>query len=61
MPRQAGASVESSAPAEVEITDAMIEAGCRAFTEWDRSDDWRLENLVAAVYRQMKAQEPAYR
>jgi hypothetical protein len=47
-------SIEAGVPAEIEITPAMIEAGCEASRLYDREDpkDWE----VAAVYRAMEAE-----
>jgi hypothetical protein len=38
-----------------DLSQEMIEAGLRAFRDWDRSGDWSEERLVAAIYRRMKA------
>lgn len=53
----AAMSERDNGQAKIEITPDMIEAGGRVFTAWEDSDDWRVENLVAALYQAMRALE----
>lgn len=41
-----------------DITDEMIEAGCRAFYAKFPFDDVSTPDAVSAIYRAMKAKEP---
>lgn len=38
---------------QVFVTDAMAEAGVKAYLEWDRSDDYWIENLATSVFLAM--------
>ena len=46
------------APAEIDVTPEMIEAGVAALQEWQRSAEWDYRAFVARLYRALAKVAP---
>jgi hypothetical protein len=47
----------STSHAGVAVTPAMIEAGLKAYLEWEASEDYAVENLVRQIFRRMELEK----
>ena len=62
MPRQAGAEPFAEfGDADIELSDAQLEAGLAVFREWEASDEWDARKLVRRLYWVVRRVDPEFR